>query len=112
MLTSADDFLRPPVRRTVQVRLPVRGDVAIVRGLLVVEGVKLADDLRAASGLDLIAIQLAAYLCDEAGNSILSIAQAKAAVNNIEAQDARAILEAGVKLNSVDDTGVEEAAKN
>jgi len=113
MLTT-DDFLTPPSRRVEVVTLPVRGGQAAVRGLLSIEAVRLSDAIREAAGdaQRLLAIQVAAFLCDAQGQALLSFDQAMVAVGNMEPGDLRALIEAGTRMNRMTDETIEEVAKN
>lgn len=113
-MLTAEDFLSPPTRRVSIVDLPVRGGQAAVRGLFAMEAVRLSDALREAAGepQKLMAIQIAAFLCDAEGHALLSLDQAMNAVGNMEPADLRAVIEAGTKLNRLTDDTVEDAAKN
>lgn len=112
-MLSAGDLLAPRARRVVSVTLPIRGGEVGVRALTAAEVLDISEKLAAADNLKRkLAIQLAAYLSDEAGNSLLTVEGAETFIECSEQADVRAIVGAGVSLNRIDDDAIEAAEKN
>lgn len=108
-----EDFLRPVVREVRAVALPRRGSIAHVRALLASEAMALSDAIGAAeTSEDTIAVQLAAFACDEAGNAVLTAEQARESISRLYLEDVRAIVTAGQTLNLPSDQAVEDTRKN
>ena len=112
-MLTADELLTVPPRRVVAVTLPVRGAVVGVRALTAAEAIASGEAMKDRKDTaDGLAIQLAWYLSDPNGNQLLTIEGARTFIATQDQQDARAILEAGLALNKVDDEGIEAARKN
>lgn len=110
----AEDFLNPPAREVRPVALPRRGGQAHVRALYAGEAVALSKALQTLADApeETIAVQLAAFVCDERGEALFTLEQARAAVAKIYPDDVRALMSAGTEVNSVSDAATESARKN
>ncbi len=100
---NREQFLAARGRRVEKVKVAGLGDVLIAvmnaRAALKLEGDMVAvgkDNLP-----DLVAVQVAAFVVDEKGNPILSVDDAKKAIDNLSAAQVKAIVKAGVRLNGL-----------
>lgn len=101
-------------RITRPVALPVRKITAYVRALYAGEQIRFEETLKAVKDdpATFVALHLSAYLCQEDGSPLVDVEQARALIDTAAPADIRALVEAGVNLNSVKDDAVESAAKN
>lgn len=102
--------------RVKRVEIPGIGEICIRvlsgREALSLE-VAMRKDRETADGLaDLVAAQLAAFICDESGASILSTEDAAQLVGQWSANQVRAVIREGTKLNALGAHSVEEAGGN
>jgi hypothetical protein len=100
-------------RRVEVVDLPEIETFVYIRSLSMVELRQLSEATAASEAqLDTWAVQIAAFVSDETGNSALDIDQARQLVAGQDWRVTRRIVDRGVKLNSVDDAAVEGASGN
>jgi hypothetical protein len=75
--------------------------------------VQLRKDRDTAEGLaSIVAVQLAAFICDEAGAPILSLEDAAQLIDQWSAGQVRSVISHGAKLNALGEASVEEAGGN
>lgn len=60
----------------------------------------------------MVAAQLAAFICDEGGKPLLSQDEAAQLVDRWAAHQVQAVIRAGVKLNALGESSVEDAGGN
>lgn len=113
-MLTAEDLLNPPPVPVKAVPLPSRGGSVYVRSLSGLQALALGDWIKdcADDKGRVVAAQLAAFLSDADGKALLDLEKALRLVDTLNSRDIRAIITAGSDLNRLDDTGVEEAAKN
>lgn len=102
-----------PSRITREVILPVRGTPVTVRALYAGEAIRLEQSLRASDSVaKTTAMLVAAYLSTPDGYDVYTPEQALDVLERTAPRDVRALIEAGQKLNSLEDEAIEAAAKN
>ena len=107
-----------PLRNVHQVVLPRRGFVVHVRELLGIEALQLRERISAIANITeaegqaaSMAVQIAAFLCDENGASVCNVEQARQLVEVWYPPDLVEVIKAGNTINGADDQAVEDAAK-
>lgn len=116
---DAASLLQMPARNVREVATPKRGGSVWVRELLGYEALRLRDSIVAVTdtaSVDgqarVLAVQLAAFLCDESGATLCDVDQALTVVAAWYPPDILAVIKAGLDLNRTDEAGVEAAEKN
>jgi hypothetical protein len=102
MSISKEEFLAPRKRKVEPVELPESGGTVYVRKLTVKEQIQLEAECGALDEHDtegFTAISLAFYLCTEAGEQFITLAEAREHIGSRDATDVAAIMKKGVALN-------------
>jgi hypothetical protein len=113
---NREELLAFKPKRVKSVDIPGIGAVCLrvltAREALALE-VGLRQDRSTPEGMEgMVAVQLAAFICDESGVPLLSLDDAKQLVGQWSANQIRVCIQHGADLNGLGETAVEEAGKN
>lgn len=92
----------------------IDGGAVCVRMLYASEAIDLQQQMASleADVSELLAVQVSAFLCDDAGVPLLSVEDARALVRSRSPAEMRRIVEAGIELNGLGQESVEAAGGN